>query len=563
MTLIYPRGGFALPGSSLQFKTGSWRLQKPVHQYRMAPCTHACPAGEDPQAYLAKAALGDWQGAWEVVVAINPLPAITGRVCPHFCESACNRQHYDSALGIHHLERFLGDYALEQQWALPSVPPTLRQPQTIAVVGAGPAGLAAAYHLQRQGYAVILYEALSAAGGLLLSAIPAYRLPKAIVEAETSRLLALPAIQWQPHQRLGRDFSLQELTQTYAAVLLAPGQQQPSAWSISGVTPQDLHQGLDLLKEWNSVGSVPAWQRVAVIGAGNTAIDTARVLKWAGAQEVHVISHKALPNTGAPLEDTMPALASEIAFALEEGVQIHPHRGVRRLILRGEKVVGIELVHMKKLPNAQGRLQRIAFEGTETVLTVDQVIPAVGQGVDTQGLETIFNSRPLSLEAHGQLPQQAIWISGDASGRAGTVTAAVGEGRRAAQAIAAYLQQQPLPAPCSEAPLAYQQLNLNYFEPAPRAAAPLVPLAARSADTEIESALTNTQARAEALRCFSCGNCLACDNCWTLCPDSAVLKIRHEATQGADYQFDYDYCKGCGLCAQECPCGYIEMITGL
>lgn len=557
---IYPRGGIALPGSSLNFKTGSWRLQKPVHQHRVAPCAQACPAGEDPQAYLAQVAEGDWQGAWQTVVAANPLPAITGRVCPHPCESGCNRQYYDSALGIHSVERFLGDMAIQQQWSFPAGA-AIRLSHTVAVVGAGPAGLAAAYHLHQLGYAVTLFEALAEAGGLLLSAIPAYRLPKTTVAAEINRLLAL-GIVWKPHHRLGREFSLAELTQDYSAVVLAPGQQSPSPWSVNGVTPQDLHQGLDLLKQWSSVGSLPEWQRVAVIGAGNTAIDTARVLKWAGVREVHVISHKALPAPNVPPEDTMPAIAREIALALEEGVQIHPHRGVRRLILRGEKVVGIELVHMKKLANAQGRLRRVAFEGTETVLTVDQVIPAVGQILDNQGMESVLPLSGFSLDAKGQLPKQALWVCGDASGRAGTVTAAVGEGRRAAWALAAYVQQQPLPDEPEPAvtSIAYNQLNLNYYEPAPRAEEALLPLAERSAEREIELGLTQAQVLAEAHRCFSCGNCLACDNCWTLCPDSAVLKTKHTATDGSHYQFDYEYCKGCGLCAQECPCGYIQMV---
>ncbi|MDY6992580.1 MAG: FAD-dependent oxidoreductase, partial [Pseudomonadota bacterium] len=296
-----------------------------------------------------------------------------------------------------------------------------------------------------------------------------------------------------------------------------------------------------------------------------TAIDMARVMKRAGVAEVHIISHKPIPRAGIPPEDAMPAIPREVHEAMEEGVIIHEYRGIRRLILRGERVVGIELVHMKKLMQTSGRLKRIAFEGTETILNVEQVIPAVGQVMEPKGLEKILGNRKfLPVDAWGQLEDHpGIYVGGDATGRSGTVTAAIGDGRRSAQAIDYILNNRVLPAATQSKPIPFEQLNMHYYEPAPQVQEPTLPKEQRQGDEEITITLSAPLIAKESLRCFSCGNCLACDNCWTLCPDSAVLKTKDLASDGSHYVFDYDYCKGCGLCARECPCGFIEMVDDL
>jgi Pyruvate/2-oxoacid:ferredoxin oxidoreductase delta subunit len=301
---------------------------------------------------------------------------------------------------------------------------------------------------------------------------------------------------------------------------------------------------------------------VAIVGAGNTAIDLARVLKRSGVEEVHIISHKAIPGPEVPAEDAMPAILREIQQGLEEGVAIHEHRGIRRLILRGERVIGLELVHMKKMRQADGRMKRVAFEGTETVLHVDQVIPAIGQMVDPEGMEALLGGRAfLGADDLGRVGGQAgVYTGGDARGDRGTVSEAVGDGRRAAAAIAAELRGEAPQPEVGERPIPIDDLNLSYFEHAPRARDMVLPVEERQKYEEIEGGLTAAQAASESVRCFSCGNCFACDNCWTLCPDESVLKTREVATGGTHYVFDYDYCKGCGLCAKECPCGFIEMV---
>ncbi|MGD2138009.1 MAG: FAD-dependent oxidoreductase [Gammaproteobacteria bacterium] len=553
------RGAYALPGTSLDYRTGTWRIQRPLHRHAPAPCHHACPAGEDAQQYLALVENEHYREAWETIVGVNPLPAVTGRVCHHPCEAACNRGQYDEPIAIHNVERFLGDRALAEGWDYPAAP-SPEQAQAVAVIGSGPAGCSAAYHLNRLGYRAHLYEALPMAGGLLQSALPPYRLPRDILNAELERLLAT-GIEFLPGKRLGRDFSLSELQSEYPAVFLAPGTQRGRQWDSGGATPRDLHVGLDLLKQWIAVGSIQTWSSAAIVGGGNTAIDLARILKHAGVNEVHVITHQSLPGPGKAPSDVMPAIAREISQALEEGVRIHEHRGVQRLVLRGEQVVGVELVHMKGLPDGHNGLRRTTFEGTETLLHVDQVIPAIGQVVDPAGLESLLDHKPfLAADYNGRVAGHAhLFTGGDTRGDHGTVSEAIGDGRRAAEAIACMLQQREEPVASREQPVSLEQLNLNYYEHAPRPEAPVLPVSQRTGSAEVEGGLERQQVQAEGHRCLSCGNCLSCDNCWTLCPDVAVLKTAAVAADGSHYVFDYDYCKGCGLCARECPSGYIIM----
>lgn len=559
MGIKLTRGAFAHPGTSLRYHTGSWRTQRPVHQHRAAPCHAVCPAGEDAQDWLALVEEERFREAWESIVRANPLPAVTGRVCHHPCETACNRGEYDQPIAIHHVERWLGDYAIREGWAYP--PPFAATASTrVAVIGSGPAGCSAAWHLSQQGYQVHLYESRPVAGGLLRSALPPYRLPHTILEAELERLLGT-AIEFRPGQRLGRDFSLAELQAEYAAVFLGPGTQRSRPWDIGGATPQDLHIGLDLLQRWVDIGSIPEWSSVAIVGGGNTAIDLARVIRHAGVREVHVITHQSLPRKGVVQEDVMPAIPREIEQALEEGVIIHEHRGVQRLVLRGERVVGLELVHRKKSHDSAHAKHFVSFEGTESLLYADQVIPAIGQTVDPEGLESLLgNTAFLSADAQGRIAgHPGVYTGGDARGDRGSVSAAIGDGRVAALSIVRDLQRQTDAATHELKPVTLQQLNLNYFEHHPRPAAPVLPVDQRSAEAEVTGSLHKSDVVGEGQRCLSCGNCMTCDNCWTLCPDVAVLKTRATEGDGTGYAFDYDYCKGCGLCAHECPTAYIVM----
>jgi NADPH-dependent glutamate synthase beta subunit-like oxidoreductase len=554
------RGAIAEPGSSLANKTGSWRVTRPLHQHMAAPCHAICPAGEDAQDWIARFDLGDHRGAWEAIVAANPLPAITGRVCPHPCEHECNRGHYDQPVAIHSLERFLGDMAMAKGWDYPmaALDPAL---PPVAVVGAGPGGLSAAYHLRRLGLRVTLFEALTHAGGTLRTALPYYRLPNEVLDAETARILALD-IAWRPHTKLGRDVDLDELRQDFGAVFMAPGNQKGRRWDVSFAVPDTLRSGLDLLNEWLRIGSVVTPKSVAIVGGGNTGVDLARILKRLGAEDVHIITHERIPGPGVPEYDAMRASGREVRQAIEEGVVVHEHRGVRRLLLKGNKVTGVELVHARKLLSPDGRHKLHSFDGTETVLHVDEVIPAIGQQVDAEGFDSILHGKPFIpvddyTGAIVGLP--GLWAGGDARGDHGTVSAAVGDGRRAALAIFDTLRGLAAPTRPERTVASIGHINLHYYEHLSRQEVVVLPPEQRVCHEEVERGLGDTQAALEAKRCLACGNCMACDNCWTLCPDASVLKTTEIATDGSHYVFDYDYCKGCGLCAKECPTGYIIM----
>lgn len=547
------RGAFAQPGTSLDFNTGNWRDARPLYTHAAAPCHGACPAGEDPQAYLAYAALGDFERAWHSLVEANPLPAITGRVCHHPCETGCNRGQYDEAVAIHSLERQIGDEALKHGWNYNLQAPP-QGAKRLAVVGAGPAGLSAAYHALANGMQVTLFESTSLAGGLLRSAIPPYRLPHEIVDQELERLLALPGIEFRPHQHLGRDIHLDELKQSFDHIFLGVGTQKSTEWTVDGARPGDLHNGLAFLEECIDVGKTLDWHTVAIVGAGNTAIDLARVLIRFGIPDVHVISHKAIPGPGVTPIDTMPAIPREIVQAIDEGVVIHEHQSVERLILRGGRVVGLELVRTRKL-DYNGELRRTQFEGTETVLDVDHVIPAIGQQVAPRGLEQLLNGGAfLHANHNGQSDSDpSIYTGGDARGDHGMVSEAIGDGRRA---VAHMLWQQEEPR--DKPTIRYESLNPRYFDTNPRVGIQELAVKRRLHKfDEIEQAVGTAGLKDESRRCFSCGQCMHCDNCWQLCPDAAVLV--NPKSENEPYVIDYDYCKGCGICAHECPTGYIVM----
>jgi formate dehydrogenase beta subunit len=555
------RGAWAAPGTSLAFKTGSWRsTTRPAHDHVKAPCHAACPAGEDQQAWFAQLQEGKAEAAWRVLVAANPMPAITGRVCPHPCETACNRAGMDGALAIHNVERWLGDEAVRQGWAYPVEAPASDAP-LVAVIGAGPGGISAAYHCLRHGLRAEIFETLPEAGGLLRSAIPPTRLPRNVLDAELDRILDLPGLSLNLRTRLGRDVTLDGLKESHAGVILAPGCQLPKAWAVRGAVPADLHEGLELLRDFMNHGHFPPAGNVIVHGGGNTAMDLCRLMKRYGSRNVTLITASALPGPGADPDDLINVVPRELEEALEEGIEIIEHATISRLIMKGSRVTGVEIVSLKKEPGPDGRKRRVEFEGTERVLPVDMIVPCVGERVDPGGLEGVLNGDYLWPEDEcGRLSQAGLYAIGDARGNRGTVAAAIGDGRLAAQAVAAAsgLAPEPVADPRGLMPLA--GLNTTYYSRSPALRASKLPVAERSFEAEIEGGIDREAVLSEAGRCLSCGNCLACDNCWTMCPDNAVIKTVEQASDGSHYVFDLDYCKGCGICARECPTGFIQMV---
>jgi Pyruvate/2-oxoacid:ferredoxin oxidoreductase delta subunit len=329
---------------------------------------------------------------------------------------------------------------------------------------------------------------------------------------------------------------------------------------VRGAVPADTRGALERIEGWISSGELEVPRCAIVHGGGNTAIDLARILRHRGA-EVHVVCASAGPDEDAPASDRMAALPREVAMAVEEGVVIHGHATLGQLLLRGGRVRGVGLVRLRKLPGADGRTRRVAFEGTETVLEADMVVQATGEQVEPQGLETLLRGAAfLPADFHGRLPEHpGVFAAGDACGDGGTVAAAIGRGHRAALAIDRHLRGLADPDDAPREPIPYERLHLRYFDRQPRQEPALRALEERDLEHEEEAGLGRARAAAEAGRCFSCGGCLACDNCWTLCPDMAVLKTPEPMADGSPYVFDLEHCKGCGLCAHECPPGFIEM----
>ncbi len=528
------------PGSTTVYHTGDWRHQQPVYRDKWPPCGQACPAEEDIQAWLAFASDGRWEAACRTLTDRNPLPAVMGRVCYHPCERACNRTHLDTAVNIHAVERHLGDLALSQGWRHHRLTEQ-RQAQRVAVVGAGPAGLSCAFQLVRRGYPVTLFDAQSQPGGTLYSGIPEYRLPKSVLKGEIDAILAL-GVQLKPNTRIGTDISADSLQKEFDAVFLAVGALQPRLYRDDGYGSHSVMSGVDFLRRINAGERLRLPRQVAVIGGGNTAMDAARCARRLGAEVTVVCSQDPHGSHGGHPGAEMPASLDEVIQAEDEGVRLLYRAGVRRLVRSGAHLSGVELARVDQIHDRHGRFNPVLFEGTEEFLPAGLAIFAIGQEVEWQGLETL-----LEAEVAG------VFIGGDAAGLPRFAATAVGSGYQAAMSIISFLSGAPSQyRHHDKAEITFRDIKQEYYPKQARnegavKAAPALDFNERVAG------LAGDEALREAGRCLSCGVCFECDNCWHFCPDAAVIK------QEGGYEIDYDYCKGCGICAAECPCGHIDM----
>ena len=525
-------------GSSLANRTGSWRVERPVYVDRLPPCNDACPAGENVQGWLYLAEEGDYHGAWLRLVEDNPLPAVMGRVCYHPCEDACNRAQLDDHVGINAVERFLGDEAMRRGWDFPQPPPS--SGKRVVVVGAGPSGLGAAYHLRRLGHAVTLVDGGSAPGGMMRYGIPKYRLPREVLDAEVERILALGV-------DLQRDHEVTDLAETmrdgaFDAAFVAVGAKLGRRTYIPA---GDSARVLDAISVLHSVedGAPPQLgRRVAVYGGGNTALDAARTARRLGATEAVVVYRRT--------REQMPAHPDEFEEAVAEGVRVHWLSTITRA---DEGHIVIEKMRLDDdgFPQPTGEYEELA---------ADSVVLALGQESDLGLLSSLPDVRVadgvVQVGPDLMTGQPGVFAGGDAVPSERTVTASLGHGKKASRHIDAWLRGEDLqPAPKHELATA-EHLNTWYYSDAPKTVRPVLDAARRqSTFEEVVGGLDETNALFEARRCMSCGNCFECDNCYGVCPDNAVIKLG----PGQRYAFDYDYCKGCGLCVQECPVGAIVM----
>ncbi|HUP06224.1 MAG TPA: NAD(P)-binding protein [Caldimonas sp.] len=528
------------PDSALANKTGSWRTERPVYVDRLPPCNAQCPAGEDIQGWLFHAEGGDYEAAWRHLVRDNPFPAVMGRVCYHTCEGACNRGKVDTAVGINSVERFLGDEALKQGWRFDA--PAVESGRRVLVVGAGPSGMSAAYHLRRLGHAVTVIEAGPSMGGMMRFGIPKYRLPRDVLDSEMQRVVDLGVT-----VQLGT--KVDDLARTmadggYDATFLAVGAHIAKRAFIPAKDSSRILDAVSVLRSMEGAEPPLLGRRVVVYGGGNTAIDVARTARRLGATEAVIVYRRT--------RERMPAHDFEVEEALEEGVLVKWLSTIRQV---GDGALTIE----KMTLDAKGDPQPT---GTFETLDADSVVLALGQDVDLSLLEGVPG---LEIEdgvvrvdpATMMTGRSGLFAGGDMVPAERNVTVAVGHGKKAARHIDAWLRGTRLEPGPKHAAATFERLNPWYYTDAPKTVRPQLDIARRTSSfDEVQGGLTRENALFEARRCLSCGNCFECDNCYGVCPDNAVVKLG----PGRRFQFNYDYCKGCGVCVAECPCGAIEMV---
>ena len=521
-------------------RSGPVRAQRPVYVDLLPPCNAGCPAGENIQAWLAHIQAGEHERAWRELVSDNPLPAIHGRVCYHPCESVCNRANLDSAVSIHSVERFLGDLALDRGWRFDSPGPATGR--RVLVIGAGPSGLSAAYHLARLGHEVEIRDAGPKAGGMMRYGIPAYRLPRDVLDGELERIAALGVRITSAHRV--EDLVAERADGRFDAVFVAVGAHLSKRVEIPARDAGPIVDAVSFLRGVASGERPQVGRRVAVYGGGNTAMDAARVARRLGAEETLIVYRRT--------REQMPAHEEEAADAEREGVRINWLRTIAA-VDGPELTVEVMELDASGYPQPTGRFE---------TLEADTVILALGQDTDTaflRGVPEIEFDRDGTVQVTAALMTgcRGVFAGGDMVPSERTVTIGVGHGKRAARQIDAWLRDGATATAAAKHPQAgFEKLNLWFFGDAGRKRQPELPPEERVAGfAEVIGGLTPEQAGFEARRCLSCGNCCECDGCLGACPEDAVIKLG----PGHRYRFDYDRCTGCQACFEQCPVHAIEM----
>ncbi|HET7097279.1 MAG TPA: NAD(P)-binding protein [Casimicrobiaceae bacterium] len=527
-------------GSSLANKTGAWRTNRPLYVDRLPPCNHACPAGENIQGWLYHAESGDYEVAWRKLVEENPLPAIMGRVCYHPCETSCNRGKLDEAVGINSVERFLGDEAIKRGWKF--TPPERESGKRVLIVGAGPSGLSAAYHLRRFGHKVRIVEAGPRAGGMMRFGIPKYRLPRDVLDAEVQRILDM-GVELELNRKVDNILETMKAGDFDAAFLAVGAHIAKRAYIPAGEAARML-DAVSVLRGMEGEEKPMLGRRVVVYGGGNTALDVARTAKRLGATESIIVYRRT--------REKMPAHDFEVEEALQEGVLIKWLSTIKNMADEGTLTVEKMALDDKGFPQPTGELE---------TLEADSLVLALGQDVDLSLLEGVpglaIKDGTVQVGPNMMTGYAGIFAGGDMVPSERTVTVGVGHGKKAARHINAWLSGAVYAPPPKHEVAEFDKLNPWYYSDAPKTVRPMLEIARRTSTfEEVVRGLDETNALFEARRCLSCGNCFECDNCYGVCPDNAVIKLG----PGKRFEFNFDYCKGCGICASECPCGAIKMV---
>ncbi len=565
-------GGVVEGGTSLNYKTGNWRELRPVFVAAIAPCRESCPAGVDIARFIREAKSQQFDRAWRTIVEENPFPSVCGRVCSHPCEEACNRKEFDEPLAINALERFVGDHGLKN--AMIAATPKAKRKETVAIVGSGPAGLSCAYHLRRLGYAIKVFERSSLAGGMLRWGIPEYRLPKPVLDGEIERLQRI-GIEIQTQVSLGKEF-LAEGLKEFKAIILALGAQKSLGLGIAGENSPGVLSGLDFLRGVREGNPIPLGKRVTVVGGGNTAIDVARTALRFGSKPTLIYRRT---------RKEMPAIPGEVEEARKEGVGIEFLTSpVGITALKGQGLRMECLRNRMGRPGPDGRRRPVPVVGSNFSIESDTIVAAIGEVHDSEDFIHSLDQTGAGVvvDEWGATGILGIFAGGDFTPAPRTVSNAIGSGKKAALAIDAFINGwdkdraqsvflgnrgnlsigqwiNPPPTPQrSNRVVTYEDLNRFYFEPRPREEMPQISHVARriASFDEINLGFSGERAIQEAGRCFGCGTCTLCENCYTFCPDSSVWREDPYET----FEIDYEFCKGCGICAHECPSHFIEMV---
>ncbi len=519
---------------------GPVRAERPVYVDLLPPCNAACPAGENIQEWLAQVQAGQHERAWRVLVDDNPFAAIHGRVCYHPCETSCNRAYLDSAVSIHAVERFLGDLAREHAWSFE--PPAAGSGKRVLVIGAGPSGLSAAYHLARLGHEVEIRDAGSQPGGMMRYGIPAYRLPRDVLDDEVDRIARL-GVRFVLNHRVS-DLEAERREGRFDAVFVAVGAHLSKRVEIPAMDAGPIVDAVSFLRGVASGERPVIGRRVAVYGGGNTAMDAARTARRLGAEEALLVYRRT--------RGQMPAHEEEARDAEREGVRINWLRTIKAF--EGEQLE-VEIMELDEsgFPQPTGRFE---------TLSADMVILALGQESDTAFLREVPG---VEFERDGAVRVSpslmtgcpGVFAGGDMVPAERTVTVGVGHGKRAAREIDAWLRGVEADRPPKHSLVGFDMLNLWYFGDAAQREQPELEPSARVGDfAEVVGSLSAPDATFEARRCLSCGNCCECDGCLGACPEDAVIKLG----PGNRYRFDYDRCTGCRACFDQCPVHSIEMV---
>ena len=520
--------------------TGPVRNKKPVYVELTPPCSNACPAGENIRGWLSFAQEGKFREAWETLVAENPMPAVHGRVCYHPCESNCNRKEVDTAVTIHAVERFLGDMALANGWKFSTVrPPSGKK---ILVVGAGPSGLSAAYHLARLGHQVEIHEAGPVAGGMIHFGIPAYRMPREELANEIKRIEDLGVKIVLNHKVT--DLMAEKKEGKFDAVFVAIGAGMGKHVDIPARDAAKVLDAVNMLHD-TSAGDPPLLgRRVIVYGGGNTAMDAARTAKRLGATETVIVYRRD--------REHMPAHEFEADEAIEEGVKI-------KWLTTIKEIEGTELTVERMTIDENGKPQPT---GEFDKLSADAVVLALGQETDSTflkdvpGLHFSWNGT-VEVDSNMMTGAEGVFAGGDMTPGDQSVTIATGHGKKAARAIDGWLTGDKHRAVAPAEIVTFDKLHLPVYSDAdPRHQGELEVVKRVAGFDEIIAGLSELEAQYEAQRCYSCGDCYECDNCFAACPEDAITKLG----PGRGYAIDYEKCTGCATCYYQCPCHAIEMI---